>query len=319
MVSTPCTLCHSSNQTVMRDTLRYGIKRNVLRCSDCGFVFLEAATADSTSFYANKNYRNTYGPNLKKMSNAEEVFNAYFPHQAPMVEKIKHLFTPTTSVLDVGCSSGQFLAALKGLVGTRVGLELSQDGAEFIRTKLDFPVYSEPIETVTITEGPFDIVTAFQTVEHVANPIEFVRNLSRQLKPGGYLYLELPNLKDALISAYQVPGYADFYYREPHVSYFTKETLQKLIDQVGLVGEIGTAQRYNFFNHMSWIMTNAPQSDFSQGNGTPKLVTASGVDENIQTELNDFIARVDHEYIALIEKLGMGESLTFLGQLKNNI
>lgn len=315
MEGNQCALCNSLKHTVIRDTLRYGVKRKVLRCEDCGYVFLEEKN-DSQEFYTTTEYRTNYGPDLKKVSNSEEIFKTYFPHQGPTIAEIKHLLTPTTSVLDVGCSTGQFLAALKGMVGIRVGLELSQDAVSYIRTHLDFPAYSELIQTVSITEGPFDLVTSLQTVEHVPNPIDFIRHLGRQLKPGGYVYIELPNLADPLISCYQIPGYADFYFREPHVSYFTKDTLRKAVEAAGFVGEIKTVQRYNLMNHLHWIMTGKPQDNFTMGNGTPAIVTVENVDASLKSELNDFIAKADREYKKIIEKHGLGECLTFLGQLK---
>lgn len=315
MIANQCKLCHSGKNITIRDTLRYGIKRKVLKCSDCGFVFLEDKN-DSSEYYAGTTYRAKYGPDLTKTSNPKEVFETYYPHQGPIIEKIKHLLKSDTSVLDVGCSAGQFLMSIKDLVGNRVGLELSQDEVDFIRSHHDFRVYNEPIENAKITEGPFDLVTSFQVVEHTLDPVEFVKDLGRQLKPDGYLYLELPNLHDVLLDCYRVSGYADFYYREPHVSYFTKDTLRNLLDQVGFVGEIKTVQRYNIMNHLNWVMNNSPQSNFTLGNGTPKIVTADDVGEEAKSKLNNFIARMDSEYQALVEELGLGESLTFLGQLK---
>mgnify|MGYP001610216116 FL=1 len=315
MIKNLCKLCQSDKHKILRDTLRYEIKRKVLQCNNCGFVFLEDKN-DSSEYYATTTYRAKYGPDLTKTSNPKEVFDTYYPYQGPIVEKIKHLLKPDTSVLDVGCSAGQFLMAIKDLVGKRVGLELSQDEVDFVSLNHDFSVYNDPIEKVKITEGPFDLVTSFQVLEHTLDPVDFVKNLGRQLKPDGYLYLELPNLHDVLIDCYQVLGYANFYYREPHVSYFTKDTLKLLLDQAGFVGEIKTAQRYNIMNHLHWIMTGKPQDNFNMGNGTPKIVIAENVDASLRSELNDFIEKFDNDYKKIIEKYGVGECLTFIGQLK---
>ena len=51
-------------------------------------------------------------------------------------------------------------------------------------------------------------------------------------------------------------------------------------------------------------------------NGTPKIVTAENVDVSLKSELNDFIEKVDDDYKKIIEKHGVGECLTFFGQLK---
>ncbi|KKW12513.1 MAG: Methyltransferase type 11 [Parcubacteria group bacterium GW2011_GWA2_49_9] len=308
-----CVICGSTKQSVIRDTLRYGVKRDVLRCSKCGLVFL-ASQKGTDTYYAGKEYRKRHGPTPGKASSMREIFDAYFPHQGPIVKALKNHLRPGMSVLDVGCSTGHFLAALKGKVKTRVGLELGQDEAAFIRKNLDFKVYTEPIESARIDEGPFDLVTAFQVLEHIPEPVSFLRGIAKNLKPNGLLYLELPNIDDALLSVFKVKGYADFYYREPHVSYYSKNTLMALLRKTGFNGEVKTVQRYNFTNQMRWILTGKPQTTFAQGNGTPVLVTDESVPSRIRASLNVFFKDADIRYRKLIEQNGAGDNLTFLGR-----
>ncbi len=314
-----CPLCASDRSTVIREKLRYDVRRDVLKCQDCSFVYLRRRTPEeSRAFYESSTYRNTYGPDLTKKTNCREAFDLYLPFQAPIIERLKPVLRPDTKILDVGCSTGHFLAALKGHVGVRVGLEPSADENAFIRENLDFPVYGEPIETAVIPEGPFDLVTALQVVEHIDDPIPFLCNAGRHLKPDGYLYIELPNLRDILLELYDAPGFADFYYRDPHVSYYTKETLGLLMDKAGFTGTIDNVQRFNFPNHLHWKLTGKPQPNFVLGNRDPVLVddparasTPAGKD------FNDFMRRVDADYKALVEQHGLGESLTFLGKKKS--
>lgn len=308
-----CKLCGSKRSVILRRTLRYDIKRDVLQCSQCSLVYL-APQSGVDVYYAGKEYRKRHGPTLEKASTMREIFNAYFPHQGPIIEAIRRQLKPTMKVLDVGCSTGHFLSALKGKVKERVGLELGQGEAAFIRKNLDFKVYTDPIESAAISEGPFDFITALQVLEHVPEPISFLRGIAKNLKPRGLLYLELPNIDDALLSAFRVKGYADFYYREPHVYYYSMKTLKLLMQKAGFTGEFKTVQRYNLINHMSWILTERPQSTFALGNGVPKLVSHPLVSTERRNDLNEFFARMDKTYRELIEKHGMGESLTFLGR-----
>ena len=220
-------------------------------------------------------------------------------------------------VLDVGCSTGHFLSALKNRVKERVGLELSREHADFIKSNLDFKVYSEPIESANVKEGPFDLVTAFQTLEHVEKPIDFLKGIARNLKSDGHLYLELPNIDDALLSVYCVTGYEDFYYREPHVSYFSKKTLGALLNKAGFEGKISTIQDYGLFNHLRWIFTNKPQDNFAPANSNPLSVKDKKLYSGLKKDLNDFAQRIDEEYKSILEKCGIGETLTFLGKKIN--
>lgn len=309
-----CHVCEGNRFTVMRQKVRYDIPRVVVRCRRCGFVFLRPREGSTQDFYEEKSYRKKYGPVYQKSSTPREIFEMYYPFQEDIVAKIRPILRKDMKVLDVGCSAGHFLAALKGKVAVRVGIELSKREAAFANRNLGFKVYSKQIEELVFPEGPFDLVTALQVLEHVEDPLGFLFHLKRQLKPDGYLYLELPNLNDPLLSCYKVPGYADFYYREPHLSYFTKETLARLLAKAGLKGTIGNVQRYNFLNHVHWIFTNNPQRNFAIGNSKPVLMGEEVKNVRIRKEFNAFIAATDGAYKTLIEKHWLGESLTFLGQ-----
>lgn len=312
-----CKICQSGKYKIIKDTLRHNIKRNVLRCGRCGFVYLEPKQeGGSVKYYSSRDYRKKYGPNLKKVATSQEIFDTYFPFQQKIFDEIKHIIKPKMKILDVGCSTGHFLAFLKGRVQERVGVELNKEEVNFIRKNLDFKVYSEPIESVSIKEGPFDLITSFRVIEHVDDPAMFLKSIAKQLKTDGYLYLELPNLLDVLLSCYKIPAYADFYYREPHVSYFSKETLSMLLKKTGFKGKVSTVQRYNFLNHMNWFYTGRPQGNFTIGHSDPILIDHNNmdVDVKVKRKLNDFIKKVDREYRQLLNEQYLGEALTFLGK-----
>lgn len=306
-----CIICGSKKNSVVRDTLRYGIKRNVLRCARCSLVYLQPIR--NPQYYSGKEYRRKHGPRLGTASSMQEIFNAYFPFQGPMVKAITQLITSKTAVLDVGCSTGHFLAALKGKVKKRVGLELGRDAAAFIRKRLDFKVYTESIERARINEGPFDLITSFQVLEHIEDPLSFLRGIARNLKHDGSLYLELPNLSDALLSVFDVRGYEDFYYREPHAFYYTKDTLARLLRLSGFAGRIRTVQRYSFYNNMHWVMTGRPQDTFSMGNTLPEA-KGKGISISARRELNSFLRNTNERYKRLLGMRGWGDTLTFLGR-----
>ena len=310
-----CVLCGSTQSVVLRKKLRYDVKRDVRKCVKCSLVFL-APQSGAGAYYAGKEYRKRHGPTLSKASSMREIFNAYFPHQEPMVRAVLRHLKPSMKILDVGCSTGHFLSALKGKAKIRVGLELGKDEATFIKKNLDFKVYTDPIESANIDEGPFDLVTALQVLEHVPDPVSFLKGVARNLKDDGLLYLELPNIDDVLLSAFDIKGYADFYYREPHVCYYSKETLKALLSKAGFEGEFGTVQRYNFYNHVHWVLTGKPQAKFAEGNTVLQTAKDGGAPSRARKELDAFLKDADERYRALVEKNGLGESLTFWGKKK---
>lgn len=308
-----CKICGSERHAVIRDTLRHGIKRNVLRCAKCGFVFLQPRVNTPIAYYSGTEYRKRYGPTVGKASTPKEIFDIYFPFQERIIGEFRKVLRPGMKVLDVGCSTGHLLAALKGKVKERVGVELNRDEADFVRRTQKIQVYSEPIESVQIPEGPFDLVISARVLEHVDDPLVFLRAIARQVKPGGYVYLDVPNLDDALLSIFNVSGYADRYFREPHVSYFSPKTFGLLLKKAGFRGTIRTAQRYNVLNAMHWMETGKPQGDFTIGNRIPTLAGEAADRRTARRDLNIFIQKADREYKRILQKHGLGEALVFFG------
>lgn len=102
-------------------------------------------------------------------------------------------------VLDVGCGGGDFLATLDAGV-SKTGLETSLFGQEQARSK-GIEVVDSTIEDFSRSnENSFDVVTALQVLEHVADPLKFLEAIRRVLVPGGRLVVAVPN-NDAFLGA----------------------------------------------------------------------------------------------------------------------
>jgi 2-polyprenyl-3-methyl-5-hydroxy-6-metoxy-1,4-benzoquinol methylase len=94
-------------------------------------------------------------------------------------------------VVDVGCGIGRFREFASDLIRDYVGIDVVRHpglaaDVRFARANLD----SEPIP---LEPASGDVVVAIETVEHLENPRAFLRELSRVLKPGGWLVVTTPN------------------------------------------------------------------------------------------------------------------------------
>jgi SAM-dependent methyltransferase len=96
-----------------------------------------------------------------------------------------------TSILEVGCGNGELLRKMQSLFFNTTGIEYNEKAVESAREKGLQVFYVDEIDT--LPHESYDVVISFHVLEHVANPIEFVRQLSNFLKPGGKLILSVPN------------------------------------------------------------------------------------------------------------------------------
>ena len=316
-----CYLCEKSNLKIIRTRLRYGIKRNVLQCQNCGIVYLEPQKENLVEFYK-KDYRKLYTPVIGEVLNSKESFDIYLPFQQARLDLIKEILNPEMRALDIGCSSGHFLYTLKRHVREVIGIEFNEENAKFVNEVLGINVYTSSIENTDIPLEHFDLITVFQVLEHIDEPINFLEAISKYLKPNGFLYIEVPNINDALISLYCVESYCDFWFIEPHIFYYSLQTLSLLLKKAGFKGSVKTIQSYNFMNHINWIFVGAPQKSVGIGMSKPVLIPCNspiGIEDEIKNTLNTFIQKVDGEYKAILEKYNMGNSIIFIGKKSSNV
>ena len=96
-------------------------------------------------------------------------------------------------VLDVGCATGTLLAFLKARGWRTTGVEISPS-AEYARDRRGLDVRRMTVEECGFPDGSFDLVLASHLIEHLNRPRDFVREVGRILRPGGYFLLTTPNI-----------------------------------------------------------------------------------------------------------------------------
>ena len=123
------------------------------------------------------------------------------------------------------------------------------------KLNLNYNIITENIETddfIKSNKCKFDVICSNNVLEHVYNPILWINNIMKCLKPGGIIILEIPNEDDELI--YKVKNYSNIIHFEDHVNYFTKNTLEYLLKKCNIKKyNITGVQRYGFYNYIDWI------------------------------------------------------------------
>jgi 2-polyprenyl-6-hydroxyphenyl methylase/3-demethylubiquinone-9 3-methyltransferase len=143
------------------------------------------------------------------------------------------------TALDVGCGAGLLSEPLARLGARVTGIDASpeviavaREHAATMELKIDYRVAD-----VAGLEGAFDLVTAMEVIEHVADPAEFVAALAKRLAPGGLLILSTPNATG--LSRLLVIGVAEGLGRIPRGThdfdkFIAPDRMKALLGQAGL-------------------------------------------------------------------------------------
>jgi SAM-dependent methyltransferase len=99
-------------------------------------------------------------------------------------------------LLDIGCGTGNFLAAARDAGYGVTGIELDRNAARFAKERLGL----QKVFALTISEfteqhanKEFDVVSFFEVLEHQAAPVEFLQKVRGCVRQGGMIALSVPN------------------------------------------------------------------------------------------------------------------------------
>ncbi len=134
-------------------------------------------------------------------------------------------------LLDVGAGGGGLLAAASEAGWTAVGVEPSATAARSAASKGLVVVPTELAEA-GFPDGCFDIVHVREVLEHVRDPLALLVETRRVLRPGGLLYVQVPND----LEGYRRLVFSRVWWLIPpyHLWYFTFASLERLLARVGL-------------------------------------------------------------------------------------
>ncbi len=229
---TNCLVCSSNDHYAYSQKGQFGLPTHVVICKTCGFSYLTPRwTKERYHTFYTKEYDTYYRPEVisknYKYDSAKSIKDII-----ARGENLVNFKTEGIQVLDVGTGMGDSLIYLKDHFnpkGSYSAIESSDFCVQHLQ-KNGITVITNDVDSNWDVghEGKFDIIIMRHVLEHFLIPETVLKKARKILKPGGILYVGVPDAKNPT-----KPLLAHFF-RVVHVSYFSKLSLSNLFKKTGL-------------------------------------------------------------------------------------
>ena len=128
---------------------------------------------------------------------------------------------PKAKILEIGCGTGHNLAMLSGF-GHVDGLELDDEARAISEKRLGRKVMRSPLpELAGVKEKQYDLIGAFDVIEHIEDDSAALASIATKLKPGGTFVMTVP-AHQWMWSAHDVVNH--------HKRRYSKRSLKALVE-----------------------------------------------------------------------------------------
>lgn len=304
-----CEVCGKDNFALIATQMREGVGR-ISRCNSCGLVIQDTSwTDEETRRYYNQEYQKTNSLDLREEQSPRQHFESRLKTIQPIMERIRRFLRRGMRVLDVGCGAGELLYVIKPYVGEVVGVELCEGFVNFMKQELGIEAYAQDVNKVDFGARKFDFIISIATLDHLPKPLATLKTMKTLLSKDGIMYLEVPNLNEALnvyLPEQTRKAYNKFFWHKAHFFYFTSETLSKLTEKAGLSCEISCRHEYTLGNYLNWYFKGTPQATFTDA--TSRVGLFAGVSE-FEKGMNKIFSDMEKRFHQIINRSFAGDTL----------
>lgn len=199
---------------------------DIYRCLNCDLRFIPQEfikkTEEISAYYKNSPLDEIYLRDFKgRQKTNRRILDNIAGFEFPLIGG---------KILDFGCSAGLFLLEAKKSGYEIYGIELSESAIDFGREKLgiDSIKMGGEKKMADFPDNYFDVVTAFDVLEHVFSPADVLDKIYSKLKPGGIFVATFPNMDGFLARIFKNYWHALV---PSHLSYFSEKSIQYLMDR----------------------------------------------------------------------------------------
>jgi SAM-dependent methyltransferase len=248
MEKASCLLCPRGTEAKLHiRTHSRGFPFSYLKCQGCGLVFLSPRPdgQEALQFYP----QDYYGENPRKFRSGLEALRLFFAWNR--MRRVRKFFPSSGKALDIGCGEGTFLRLLQKEGWECHGSELTAESASRA-SRLGIPVSVGPIDGQRFPPHSFDLITLWQVLEHLPEPMKTLATATHLLKKGGILAISTPNIESLQAKV----GKSRWFHLDPprHLYLYSPRTLEQIMGSFGF-----RPQKLHHFsleqNPYGWVQT----------------------------------------------------------------
>lgn len=110
-----------------------------------------------------------------------------------LLRQLDQLKIPRGTLLDIGSGRGELLRIARDEGWKATGIETSSTFADYSARYSGAEILRQPLEECRFESNTFDVVVLGAVLEHLYDPDEVIKEIARILKPGGAVFIDVPN------------------------------------------------------------------------------------------------------------------------------
>jgi len=224
-----CIVCGgTSPRTLFRPRLSPG---PVVRCHNCGLIYVHPVEHLDRFYHDGAPDRK---PSPEERTEEEGHLAHYLGegewkrrNLAGVLDEIE-AFCPHGRLLDLGCYCGLLLDLARARGWDAIGVEPEETARRYAVEHLGLNVFGGTLDQATFPLHTFDVVVSLQVFEHLLDPRENLDQITRVLKPGGLLVVEVPGIDNF---GFRLLGRWHRHFARHHLFFFSTRTLTRLLTE----------------------------------------------------------------------------------------
>ena len=226
----------------------YGKIWDLSRCDNCTHIF--ANPCPSPEFI-----QSLYGETEDPLY--QEEAQGRSKNFKRILKRLDKIHPERGILMDVGAATGILMDISRKRGWNVEGIEPSAWAVGVAREKYDLEILEGVFETAPLQEEKYTVVSMVDFLEHIPHPYDAISMAQKLLLPGGTLCLVTPDIHSL---AARIMGQKWWHYRPGHLGYFSKKSLQFLMQRAGF--RIIKMRKYSWTFSLHYLLSRKPGLSF---------------------------------------------------------